>query len=169
PEDPPLRDAVRAALAEDRLDVFEKLRMLVEQPRRSGRAAALLVRDRQPDDLPAAVENAPLEIDQGRQLSDAEALVVEGAAPPEPAVPHESAERRHRPAGTGGHDVDVVEQEDRPGGGRARARRRQARPEARPAGLAKRRCSMPRRVKSPSRAPAARASLPGGFEVSILR
>src|SRR6202035_5021054 len=87
PERPAVDDLVAAALADHRLSAGEELGEMGEEPLRALPAAALLVRHGEEDDVPRERRRAPLEVEEGRQHGDAQALVVDGATPPEPALP----------------------------------------------------------------------------------
>ena len=141
---------------------------MASEPAGAVQAAVLLVGHGEEDDV--ALERHPpaLEVDHRGELGDAEALVVDRAAPPEQAALDQAGERRHGPPRARGDDVHVVEQEDRPAAAASATTAGRIRL-ARPSGSATTRDAIPARWSMPARKAAASASLPGGFEVSIRR
>ena len=107
------RIAPAAALVEHETDSFQQVRPIAHDPTGADPSARLLVRRGQEDDVAFKGCPGPGEGQEGLQVHDAQALRVEGSAAVEVAVLVGSGQRIVLPEPrVGGHDVDVVEQDD---------------------------------------------------------
>ena len=78
-------------------------------------AAFLFVGDGEEVDVPPVGDVVAADEEHGDELHNAHALHVDGAAPPDDAVLHQAGERLFFPAiPLDGHDVGVVEEDQRP-------------------------------------------------------